>query len=428
MVFHMAESLRHLMILFSFVLSVLMPTVASDYSLEIFGNANMDDSIDEKDVAYINNVINGTSITTELSDANYDGKINEDDISQVEKIVDGNPDTLTLIDGANRTVTIEEPISRVVVCFPHALETLRTLKVPIDGIVGAARQYPEYDPGFFPEANSLLDVGKRWDPDIEKIISIKPDLVLFTASSAANANAPATIKALESAGIKVLCFSLNGLVSYPKEIATLGYVFNKEKEAKDFIGWRDNILDTIKERVKDLPDSDRPKVYFEAGTDGNDYKIYGEYAYISLCGGNDIFSDLPGKYTSVSPDAVVDRKPDIIIKVESAGGGYELARGNTTALEDTRESVSGREILQQVPAVENDRVYVIAVHLLSFFGDSGCRSFLQAAYQAKWLHPELFEDFDPEAIHQEYLTRFQGLDCNLSEHGVFVYPYLEDKT
>ena len=193
---------------------------AADYVLEIFGNANLDDSINENDIAYINDVLKGTSKATELSDANYDGKINEDDISQVEKIIDGNPEKLTLIDGANRTVTIDEPISKVVVCFPHALETLRTLKVPIDCIVGAARQYPEYDPGFFPEADSLLDVGKRWDPDIEKIVSLKPDLVLFTASSAANANAPATIKALESAGIKVLCFSLNGLVSYPKEIGT----------------------------------------------------------------------------------------------------------------------------------------------------------------------------------------------------------------
>ncbi|MDD2837286.1 MAG: hypothetical protein PHY05_14185, partial [Methanothrix sp.] len=154
--------------------------MASDYVLDIFGNANLDETIDENDVAYINDVIKGTSKATELSDANYDGKIDEDDIVQVEKIIDGNPEKLTLIDGANRTVTIEEPISRVIVCFPHALETRRTLKVPIDDIVGAARQYPEYDPGFFPEANSLLDVGKRWDPDIEKIITLKPDLVLFT--------------------------------------------------------------------------------------------------------------------------------------------------------------------------------------------------------------------------------------------------------
>jgi iron complex transport system substrate-binding protein len=44
----------------------------------------------------------------------------------------------------------------------------------------------------------------------------------------------------------------------------------------------------------------------------------------------------------------------------------------------------------------------------------------------KWLYPELFVDLDPEAIHQEYLTRFQGLDYDLDTHGVFVYPPFED--
>ena len=34
------------------------------------------------------------------------------------------------------------------------------------------------------------------------------------------------------------------------------------------------------------------------------------------------------------------------------------------------------------------------------------------------------EDIDPQAIHHEYLTRFQGLDYDLGEQGVFVYPPL----
>ena len=49
-------------------------------------------------------------------------------------------------------------------------------------------------------------------------------------------------------------------------------------------------------------------------------------------------------------------------------------------------------------------------------------SALGYAYLAKWLHPDLFKDFDPQAIHQEYLTRFMGIDYDLDEHGVFVYP------
>ena len=49
-----------------------------------------------------------------------------------------------------------------------------------------------------------------------------------------------------------------------------------------------------------------------------------------------------------------------------------------------------------------------------------------AAYMAKLFHPGLFEDLDPEALHQEYLN-MQGLDYDLNLHGVFLYPPLESK-
>lgn len=47
-------------------------------------------------------------------------------------------------------------------------------------------------------------------------------------------------------------------------------------------------------------------------------------------------------------------------------------------------------------------------------------------YMAKALHPDIFDNLDPKEIHQQYLTEFQGLDYDVSEHGVFVYPLLEE--
>ena len=44
------------------------------------------------------------------------------------------------------------------------------------------------------------------------------------------------------------------------------------------------------------------------------------------------------------------------------------------------------------------------------------------AYWAKWLHPQLFAVLDPQAIHQEYLTRFMRIDYDLEKHGIFAYP------
>lgn len=64
------------------------------------------------------------------------------------------------------------------------------------------------------------------------------------------------------------------------------------------------------------------------------------------------------------------------LKLRSTAGGYDMDARDISEFEDTRGEVMSWKVLQYVPAVKEGRVYVIAVHLLSFFGDSGCRSFI----------------------------------------------------
>jgi iron complex transport system substrate-binding protein len=364
---------------------------------------------------------------TQLADAKYDGEVDILDVTQIELIILGRENQLTVIDQADRIVTVKKPVESTVICFPQALETLRSLKMPKDSIVGLAKHWPEYDPGFFPEIGDIPDVGDRWSPNVEEILALRPDAVIFTSLSGYIDTTP-TINTLESAGVTVLCFNLNTLETYQEEVEKLGYVFDKQDEAEEFLDWRENILDSIEEVVENIPEEDKPRVYFEAASGDDSYKIYGKYAYIAMAGGTDIFSDQSGSYMSVNPEAVADGDPEIIVKVEGTAGGYDLDTGDTSELEEARAEIMSRDILQYVPALEEgkEEVHIITVHLLSFFGDSGCRSFIQVAYQAKWFHPKLFEDMDPQAIHQEYLTRFQGLDIDLDENGVFVYPPPEE--
>jgi iron complex transport system substrate-binding protein len=86
----------------------------SDFTLQIFGNANMDENIDEKDVEYVESVINGTNAATNLSDANYDGKVDEMDITQINQIIAKEEKKLTILDDAGRIVTLDMPLKRVV--------------------------------------------------------------------------------------------------------------------------------------------------------------------------------------------------------------------------------------------------------------------------------------------------------------------------
>jgi iron complex transport system substrate-binding protein len=72
---------------------------------------------------------------------------------------------------------------------------------------------------------------------------------------------------------------------------------------------------------------------------------------------------------------------------------------------------------EHIKAVEDGKVYIETSDI-----DCGPQLFIVIAYMAKWFYPDIFEDLDPEAIHREYLTRFQRIDYDLDEHGIFVYP------
>jgi iron complex transport system substrate-binding protein len=51
--------------------------------LSVFGNANMDDEINEADIAYVEDIISGKNEPTKLADANYDGQIDAQDIDRI---------------------------------------------------------------------------------------------------------------------------------------------------------------------------------------------------------------------------------------------------------------------------------------------------------------------------------------------------------
>jgi len=82
--------------------------------------------------------------------------------------------------------------------------------------------------------------------------------------------------------------------------------------------------------------------------------------------------------------------------------------------------ITVRPAWDTITAVKNDRVYILSNDILG-----GAQHFIGIAYLAKILHPTRFEEMDPKIIHQEYLTRFQGLDYDIDEEGVFIYPKIQ---
>ena len=398
----------------------VIPVIASDYTLDIFGNANMDAVVDEVDIEYVWGIIGGTNEVTELADANYDGEIDEEDITQIELIIAGEETELTLIDMADRIVTISMPIEGVVVTHREQYEQLRAIKVPKDVILTAERQIlttPEYT-RYFAEYQNLPDIGSGSSPNVEALIGLQPDLILMGSYGENSSQHSAALSVFESAGIPLI-YSHETETNFAENIRMLGYVFAKNNEAEEYIDWREDLVDTIEERLAAVPEEDKRNVYVEWWSQ---YTTKNEAATrIGAMGGKCIFGGEAN--AAVNPEEVVKQNPDVVIIIGGVCSGY--ITDDITELKELREEFMNREELKEVTAIKTGDVYVMSVYITGTGPYHGGRDFIQEAYLAKWLNPTYFEDFDPKSIHQEYLRRFQGLDWDLDEHGVYVYHPIE---
>jgi iron complex transport system substrate-binding protein len=389
--------------------STITTASEDDFVLGIYGNANEDDTIDMRDLTYVKLIFFGKKSETELADAKYDGKINPLDFIQIKLIIVGKEKELTLVDSADRIVTVKKPVERIIPLTDTHADGIRVLGA-VDKVVGVGTEMKD-KPLLYPEMSKLPDVGFFMNPDIEAIPSLSPDLVLAYEPSGVT-----LADRLKETDIKVFCFNLHEADEIVNDFKIMGYIFDEGKEAEEFIEWYNEWRNEIKARTEGLSEDEKPRVYLEWF---NDYMTDNGYVLSHLCtiaGGTNIAADLPQQYLpTVDPEWVIEQNPDIIIKMGARNTGYDV--DDITGIKAERDKIMNRPGLENIKAVKNGNVYIISVELLD-----GPQIIVAAQYYAKWFHPELFKDWDPQAFHQEYLDSFhKDLNFNVYENGVFVY-------
>jgi len=386
------------------------------FTLQIYGNANEDDTIDMRDVTYIKLVIFGKKPETALCDANYDGRVSMLDVVQTKLIIVGKEGEITIVDSANRIVTVKEPVKRIIPLSDHHADVIRVLEAE-NNVVGVTTGIAR-EKTLLPEMSKMPTVGSGWKPDIEKIIELQPDIVIHYVTWA-----PELEEKLEPAGISVIRLNFTMPEEIPEEVIKLGYVLNKRSRAEEFVDWYNSYMNIIKSRTKELPEEERPRVYIELYPDIWENKAFGGGSsgdrQCEIAGGINIARELPST-AEVDPEWIIRQDPEIIIQVvtSKAPSGYGV--DDITGVKAVREKEMSRPEFQNITAIRNGNVYVMASDIRC-----GIQGIICIAYWAKWFHPDLFTDLDPQAIHQEYVNRFQRIDYDIKEHGVFVYPPLE---
>ncbi len=189
---------------------------------------------------------------------------------------------------------------RIISLSPAITEALYTLGLE-DTIVGVTIycQKP-------PHARTKEKIGTLMEPDTEKIVSLKPDLVL-----AMNLTNPREIQKLRDLGLKVIMFQIpqdfNQLCDF---FLQLGKVVNREKDSQRLVKKATARVSEITKKVASLR---KPKVLIQIGSRPLFVatKKYFIHDYIQFAGGTNIFQDTGSG--SISIEEAIKKNPDIII-------------------------------------------------------------------------------------------------------------------
>jgi len=399
------------------------PTLASAGYSKIYGNANEDDVLDMRDVTYIKLLIFGKKPATTFADANYDGKISMLDVGQTKLIILGKEKKLTLVDMADRTVTVPRPIERVILADTVDGARIFANLRATDKVVAINKYAYGYslnpDRGCTaafaaPELRELPSIGSYAEPNLELILSLKPDLIISYLGSPRTAD---TIQ--EKTDIPVVCIgyspaaakvtSPTGAFSIPFQALRLaGTIIGTEERAEELISYTNEKIGEITKITSKIPDSEKPKVFFNhpgrhppaAGT----MLAITFYPPLDLAGGINVAREvhpiMGGATFTISKEQVILWNPDIIIQMGGLKTDPKSAKRKEELLTDPD--------LQTINAIKNRKVYYSKGYGVGGW-DFGL-GVTDVYYMAKLFHPDKFVDLNVEKECNEILERFYCVD------------------
>ena len=229
---------------------------------------------------------------------------------------------------------------------------------------------------FPPEVQKLPRVGALLDPDTERILALRPDLVVVYGSQS-------DLQAqFARAGVRTFAYRHGGIATIFESIRELGAVTGNASRAGALVRDLESRLESVRARVKGRP---RPRVLLvferQPKTLREVYASGGRgflQEMLDIAGGQNVFADSGRESVQPSTETILARAPEVILEVRAAG------------LIADREVADERQIwtaLSSIPAVRTGRIHFLSGDYLVVPGPR----FAQATETlARVLHPEAF--------------------------------------
>ncbi|CAB3628685.1 iron ABC transporter substrate-binding protein [Achromobacter marplatensis] len=332
-------------------------------------------------------------------------------------------------DLAGRVVTVPDHPKRVLLGegrFVFAMALLDR-KDPVARVVGWQGELKQQDPYSwtqlvkrYPKAADVPLIGKTSEASVspEKIVSLQPDVAVFSLSGHGPGRNNPMIAALQAAGIPIVFidFRQHPVENTVPSMRILGQALDRQAEADAYIAFYEDHLARVRKIVDPVPQAQRPRVFVEmlAGvwpacchTTGNG--SFGDL--LKTAGGVNVAAPvLPGAIGDVSLEFLLDAKPDVYIatgsRSEPGRPGLLVGPGAAAAVSaDSLSTLLGRDGIRDLDAVKQHRAYGI---WHAFYNSPYNVVAIEA--MTKWLYPERAAALDPQASLDALYRQFLDVD------------------
>ena len=261
--------------------------------------------------------------------------------------------------------------ARIVSAVPSVTEILFAIGAgPQVVAVSSFDSYP-------PQVAALPRIGGLLDPDVERILSLKPDLVVVY-----DTQVDLRIQ-LTRAGIPTFSFKHRGLPDILTAIRDVGRATGRVAEADRVAHGIEARLNAVRRRVAGRP---RPRTLLVMGRDPfalrNIYASGGEgflHDMLDAAGGVNVFADVRRESVQATSELVLTRAPEVILELRGEFGSVRP--------EDDERDRTIWWTLPSVPAVRAGRVYI---RRSASFVIPGPRVAEAVEAIARTLHPDAF--------------------------------------
>lgn len=269
----------------------------------------------------------------------------------------------TLTDDEGTAVEIAEEPDVIVSLTPATTETLFALGVG-DRIAGKGQDFFLYPP----EAGSIPDVATFDGVDIEKIVSLEPDLVFAGGNFF---TPPDAIERMRDLGLPVVVLYAASVDAMFKDIELIGQASGRSAEATAIVERMRSEFDAVEAAVSGLP---KPRLFYELDATGAIYGPADESflaEMIVLAGGDPITTGSPDKF-DISVERLIEQDPELILLADAPFGV-------------TPEQVAARPGWDVMTAVKEGKIRPIDDQTVT---RPGPRLFLGLQLLAATIHPD----------------------------------------